>query len=184
MPAVSIIWSTTNGGTALSATEDCGSKANGETTTSKEFYLRHNGSNVITNVGLYIREFTGTYSGAATSSADIAELLAWGDASTADSFGGAMINMDAINSYPTAQWPTLSSKDTTYGAVLRTGVGDSEGNAVTLSKNTHSSTGTDGEVPVGGSPNVRFAVRISVPNNEDTLGVRQVDLIATYSFTS
>jgi hypothetical protein len=184
MATVSIVWSITNGGVALSSVLDAGSKANGETTDSTELFLRHNGSNVITAVGLYVREYTGTYSGGATSSADIAELISWGDASTANGFGGLLVNMDAVNSYATAQWPVLATKDTTYGFVCRTGVGDSEGNAVTLSKNSYSATGTDGEVPVGSSPNVRFAVRIAVPNDEDTLGIRQVDFMATYSFTS
>jgi hypothetical protein len=95
-----------------------------------------------------------------------------------------MVNMDAVDSYPTAQWPTVSSKDMTYGFVCRTGTGDSEANGVTLSKRTYSDSGTDGEVPVGSSPNVRFAVRFAVPNDEDTLGIRQVDFMAAYTYTS
>jgi len=181
--SVNLIWSTTNGGTAISSTVDCGSKANGEYTTSKELYLRHDGSNPITNVKLYIREFSGTYSGAATSSTDIAEMLAWGDATDSDSFGGVFVNMDAINSYPTDQWPTVTTKSPTYGFVCRTGDGDSEGNAVTISKNSYSSSGTDGEV-LASETNCRFAVRFSIPNDEDTLGVRQIDFVATYSYTS
>ena len=181
---VSVIWSTTNGGTAISSNVDLGSKANGEVSTDQTIHLRHDGANVITGVGLYIREFSGAYSGSVSAASDYAELLAWGDATAEDDFGGIFINMDAINSFTSTEWPAYDDKTTTYGFVCRTGVGDTEGNAVTVSKNTTSASGTDGQVPVGSSPNVRFQVRARVPTNEDTIGTRLFDLTAVYSATS
>lgn len=180
----SLIFSTTNGGSAISTTVDLGSKANGEVSSTQTIYLRHDGAAVITNVGLYIREFTGTYSGSVSAAADLAELLAWGDSAIEDDFGGVLLNQDAINSFTSTEWPAYDGKDTTYGSTFRTGVGDSESNAITLSKNAYSSSGTDGEVPVGSSPNVRFQLRVRVPTNEDTIGTRAFDLAVTYSATS
>jgi hypothetical protein len=184
MAVPTITWSSSNGGTAITTTLDHGSKSNGQTSTVQELFVRHDGVNEITNTGIFIREFSGTYGGAATSSADIAELLEWGDATTDSTFGGVHINLDAINAFPAAQWPTRASKSMTYGYAHRTGVGDSEVNKIVLSKNTYSSSGTDGVVPAGSTPNVRFQVRVQVPTDEDTLGARQWDAALAYSFTS
>ena len=182
--SVDITWSLTNGGTAISTTVDHGSKANGETSTVKEFFVRHDGINEITSTKIFIRAFSGTYLGGTTAAADLAELLNWGDQTTSGSFGGIQVNMDAVNSYPAAQWPTYSAKDTTYGFAHRTGVGDSEGNGVLLSKNSYSAAGTDGVIPAGASPNVRFQARVVVPSDEDTVGIRQWETVLAFNYTS
>lgn len=183
--SVNIIWSSTNGGTAITTTRDCGSKANGETSTSQEVFVRHDGVNEITNVKVFIRAFSGTYLGDATAAADLAELLNWGDQLGVTSFGGVQVNMDAVNSYPTVQWPSsYSTKSTTYGFTCRTGVGDSEGNGVLLSKNSYNAGGTDGIIPVGAATNVRIKSRVVVPSEEDTVGIRQWEICLAYTCTS
>ena len=179
--AVYIIWSLTNGGIAISDTIDHGSAANGSETTEKEFFVRHNGNNSITNVGLYIRQFSGTYTGSFTASTDIAEVLSWGDGNTLSDFGGFMVNQNAITSYATG-WPTYDSKSPSGGFVHRTGVGDSEGNAVDIATTTGASVA--GEIQAGSSPNVRFKTKVAVPSNEATIGVRQWETVLRYSYTS
>lgn len=180
--SVGIIWSLTNGGTAISTTVDHGNASNGATTTAKEFFIRHDGANEITGVGFYVRQFSSTYQGHATAAADIAELLGWGDASDTDDFGGFQINMNAVGAYPVSAWPTLLSKSPTNGSVFRTGVGDSEGNSVAIT--TASGASASGTIQTGNSPNVRFKSRIVVPTNEDTVGIREWDMVLVYTYTS
>lgn len=180
--SVNIIWSLTNGGTSISSALDFGNASNGANTGAQDIYLRHDGDNEITAVGLYIRQFSGSYSGSFTSANDIAELLGWGDSSSSDDFGGVQFNLDATGSFGSGSWPTVSSKSPTNGFVARTGVGDSESNAVTLTTNTGCSSA--GVIPSSSSPNVRFRSRIQVPTNEDTLGIRQFEIVAKYNYTS
>lgn len=180
--SVSVIWSLTNGGEPLSAVIDHGNSSNGDVTTSVELFIRHDGNNSITSTGLYVRAYTGTYSGGLTAAADLAELLAWGDGATAAAFGGFQCNLLATTSYPTSGWPTYSNKSPTGGFVHRTGVGDSEGNAVAIPITT-GAVGS-GEIQSGSAPNVRFKVRAEVPSAEDTIGIRQWDHMVTFSFTS
>lgn len=181
---VNITWSLTNGGTALSDDVDHGNGSNGQTLSAQEIFIRHDGANPITGAGLYIRQYSGTYAGGASAALDLAEMLAWGDASTATTFGGFQVNMNALGSYPTVDWPTLTVKTAASGKgyVCRTGVGDSEGNAVQLTTSTGASPA--GQVAAGSSPNVRFKCRIVMPSAEDTTGVRQFDQVLVYTFTS
>lgn len=179
---VAVTFSLTNGGSAITSESDHGSAANGSTLTAKTYYVRHDGINSITNVKLYITRATGTYSGDATSVADIAELLSWGDASASASFGGVQFNMNASGSFPSTSWPTYDSKSPTGGAVARTGVGDSAANGITLS--SLSGCSSDGVVQAGSAPNVRFQVRGVIPSSEDTLGKREWNLAISFDYTS
>lgn len=179
---VAITWSLTNGGTGLTDTQDHGNTSNGLTTTAIEFFVRHDGSNSITGCKLYIREYSGTYTGDATAAADIAEILSWGDASTSSTFGGFQINMDAVGGYPSASWPTYISKTPTNGYVCKTGTADSEGNAVTITTATGATA--SGTIQAGASPNVRFKCRIQVPTAEDTIGLRLFESVLVYTYTS
>ena len=179
---VGLIFSTTNGGTALDAAVDCGDLSNGETTTAQTIYIRHNGTNPITGVKFYIRTYTGTYGGAATAINDLAELIGWGDNLTALGWGGVLINQNAVGSFPVGNWPTVSSKSPTDGVCCRTGVADSSTYAADLSANTGAtSTGT---IQAGTSPNVRFQCKIAIPANEDTVGIRQFEMAFLFSYTS
>lgn len=180
--AVNVIFSTTNGGTSLVETVSHGNASNGDTTTAQTLYLRHDGDNDITGVKMFIREFSGTYDGDATAAADFAELLAWGDDSTEDGFGGFMMNQRATTAFPTAGWPTYSSKSPTGGSVHRTGVGDSELNGITLLSTTGADS--DGTLQDGDAPNVRFQVKIQVPIDEDVAGFREWDQVVSFTYTS
>jgi len=178
---VSIIFSTTNGGAAISSNVDHGNTSNGLTTSGQEIFVRHDGLSVITSCKLYIRAFSGTYSGDASANLDFLELLAWGDASTSSTFGGFQVNMNAVEAYVAGDWSSYDIKNRTHGYVCRTGVGDSLGNGVLLTVNTGAAA--LGQIQTGASPNVRFKTRVQVPTAEDTIGVRQWDqcLVFTYS---
>jgi len=181
MALVDITWSLTNGGAALS-TLSHGNVSNGQDTTAQEVFLRHNGSNSITSCGLYVREYSGTYTGGASASADLAEILGWGDQSTLAGFGGFHLNLNAVGGYPSSDWPTYSSKSPTNGEAVRTGVGDSVGNAITITTATGATA--DGTIQAGASPNVRLQMRVRIPADEDTTGVRMWDTVLTYNYTS
>ena len=177
---VALTWSV--GGSVVSGTLDHGSKNNGQTTTAQEIFLRHDGANDITALSLYVRQFSGTYGGAFTAATDYTEIMGWGDAATVAAFGGVQFNMDYINAYPAAQWPDVTTKTSTYGFVARTDVADTESTGITLSKNSYSASGTDGTIPVGTS--ARFEMRVQIPSDEDTIGIRQFDVAAVYTYTS
>lgn len=181
--SVSIIWSLTNGGDPLTSIVDHGNSSNGQVTTAKTIYIRHDGSNDITDAGLYIRQFSGTYQGAATAAADIAEILSWGDQIIESDFGGFQINFDAVGGFPSASWPTYSTKSPTNGNVHRNGVGDSESNAIEIPGTVTGAT-ADGTIQAGTAPNVRFQVRVAVPASENVIGIRQWDQVLKYTFTS
>lgn len=180
--SVEPIFSLVNGGVSITTEADYGSSANGSNTSATELFLRHDGSNEITNVKLYITRFTGAYSGSATAAADIAELLGWGNGATLSSFGGVQFNMNAAGNYPSSSWPIYSSKSPTGGAVARTGVGDSAANGITLSSLTGATS--DGVLQAGSSPNVKFQVRVVVPSDEDTTGERQWNIAVSFDYTS
>ena len=183
--SVNVIYSLTNGGDSISSNVDYGNAQNGDTTDAQEIFIRHDGDNEITGAALYIRDYSATYTGDATASADLSEILGWGDASTNAGFGGFQINFDADGSYPTDSWPTYSSKGPSNGFVHRTGIGDSELNTVTIPTAAGiSSPYSAGEIPAGSSPNIRFKTRIQVPTNETVTGIRQFDQVITFSFTS
>lgn len=179
--SVNIIWSYTNGGDPISTVIDHGNVSNGAEGSDLEIYVRHDGSNDITDAALYMRQLSGTYSGSFTPSADFAELIGWGDASTDAAFGGFLVNLNATTSFATG-WPVYNDKSPTGGFVHRTGVGDSEGNAVTLPTSTFASSA--GTIPSGTGPGVHFATRVAVPDDEDTIGIRQWDHVLRYNFTS
>ena len=187
--AVNITWSATNGGSALSEALDGGGSgvdhgidSNGTILTARTIYIKHDGVNPITNCGFYIAEYSGVYGGAASVSADKNELIAWGDGSTEDSFGGFQINMDAVGSFPSSAWPTYTNKLPTNGSAFYTGRGDDVANKIPLVSNM----GLDNPaaIQVGTSPNVRFQCRIAIPQDEDTTGVRQFDHKLRFTFTS
>jgi len=177
-----LIFSYTNGGVGISTLIDHGSAANGVASSSTEIFIRHEYSNPITNVGLYLRRVSGTYSGSFTATADVAEILAWGDGADADAFGGFQCNFNAVGLYTPEVWPTYSTPIATNYSVFKTGVGDSEDNAITLPVATGASAA--GTIQAGSSPNVRFDTRCVVPADEDTVGIRQFEWVVRYNFTS
>jgi len=179
--AVNITFSSTNNGSAIAGTLDHGNSSNGSSTTAEEIFIRHNGESSITGVALYIREFSGTYSGSATASGDFAEILGWGDTSTVTGFGGVQLNLLSTTSYPVSGWPVNTDKDPTGGKTCRTGFGVSDATAITLPTTTNASPAG---VIAKSQTNVALQTRIQVPTNEDTVGIRQFDLVAKYTYTT
>lgn len=186
--AVSIIWSLTNGGESISDLIDHGNLSNGSQSGGQTIYIRHDGTNKITNVGLYMRAYSGVYGGSFTATGDLNELISWGNGVAANTFGGFLINMDAIGGFPSTSWPIYTDKSIDLGGgviggfVHCTGQGDSEGNAVELS--ARSGATIDGEIQAGSSPNVRIQVAVAIPILEDTVGIRQWDQVLRYNYTS
>ncbi len=89
--------------------------------------------------------------------------------------------MDAINSYA-ASWPTYLVPSSAFVNTFRTDTGDSIANGITLHANMGLiSTGT---IQAGTAPNVRFKLRIQLPEDEDTPGTREFDQKLRYTFTS
>lgn len=179
---VSVTWSLTNGGAAISEPLDHGTGVNGDTLAAQEIHLRHDGVNQITNCGFYLAQKSGAYAGDADAPSDLAELLAWGDDSTENGFGGFQVNMDAVGGFGAGAWPLYNSKQPTNGSAFFTGVGDTAANKIQLP--TSMNLGTPGNIPAGATPNVRFQARIQVPTDEDTPGVRQFDQKLRFTFTS
>jgi hypothetical protein len=179
---VSLIFSSTNGGASITSPLDHGDSVNGATTTAQEIFLRHDGANNITSVGLYLKAYSGTYTGSATAAGDFAEIIGWADQNTATTFGGVHINWLATSSYPTSAWPVYTSKTPTGGIAFRSGTGDSAGTLITLPITTGAVLA--GVIQPGSSPNVRFDMKVQVPDAEDTVGTRLFDLAVQYTYTS
>lgn len=189
MAAVLIIWSTTNGGSSTSEPFDHGNNASSSITSGQTIFVRHTGTNQITNCALYMREFAGTtadgdtYSGDFSPIEDYNEVVSWGDAVTSSGFGGFQVNMNATGDFPDSSWPTLANKTTAdgQGYVARTGTGISAGTAVTLTPETGCSS--SGVIPAGNS-NVRFQARIQMPSSITTAGVRMFESVLSFTYTS
>ena len=186
MSLVSIIWSLTNGGPALDEPIDHGDNATVNTLGPTTLYIRHTGASPITGCQFYLAEYSGTYSGDASATDDYNELVAWGDAAGAGTFGGFEINQNAVGDFPAASWPTLANKTTTdlLGQVIKTGFGELLANAIPLKKESYSAGGVDEEIPIGIAPNVRVQTRVVVPTDEAVPGVRQFETILKFTFTS
>lgn len=180
--AVTLIFSSTNGGASISSPLDHGDGPNGSTTVAQEIFLRHDGANNITNVGIYLKAYSGAYSGTATAAGDFAEIIGWADQNTTTSFGGVLINWLATSSYPISAWPIYTSKSPTGGVAFRSGTGDSAGTLITLPITTGATLA--GVIQPGASPNVRFEMKVQVPDDEDTVGTRLFDMAIQYTYTS
>lgn len=183
--AVSLTFSSTNGGLGFGLPLDHGNIANGSTTPASIIYIRHNGTNAITSTTFFCDVVAiGEYAGSSTASADKVELISWGDASSSGDFGGVQFNLNATGSFPGSSWPDFSHKTTVdaLGYTIRTGIGDSSSNGIVIPTSTGATS--LGTIQAGSSPNVRFQSRIVVPVNENTLGIRQFKLSFTFNYTS
>lgn len=169
--AVTVKWSSTNGGAAITSL-DHGSASAGSTLPTQEIFLEHDGLNALSQCSFYL-------GGDPT---DLAEVIEWGDATAADDFGGFQINMNAINNYP--NWTSFADKSPA-GAdshTFRTNFGDVYTNGITLAKDM--GLVNDGLIQAGSAPNVRFQLRIAIPTNEGTTGARTVQQKLRFTFTS
>jgi hypothetical protein len=187
--AVNISWASNNSGSAISQPLSHGNVTNGNATTAQTIWVYHNGANSITNCAFYLAQYSGSYNGGASASADYSELLAWGDGAGASSFGGYWINADAADAFANS-WPTLSNKTNTQGTAFafRTGTGDLSGNAITTpAAMAGGGGGSAGTIPYhanGYGGDYKFQAKVSVPSDEDTAGKRQFDLVLKYTYTS
>ena len=140
-----------------------GNAANGKETYQEDIYIRHDGINEITDCKFYCQQFTGTYEGGQTAALDFDELKAWGDADAAKSYL-IDVNHDGIYEYN-----------------LRTGQMDEEVNAVALDDASAGGINTD-DIGVGGEAHIKL--KIAVPSAENVPGIRQLDFLMKYSYTS
>ena len=180
--SVLLYFSSTNGGTAITNDVSHGTGGNGTTLTAQTIYIRHSGTNSITNVKMYIAPYGGTYSGDKTAIDDHAEIIGWGNNVDYLLYGGFEINMNALDSFPYANWPHYYSKNPSYGVVCSTGLGDTQANAITLS--SKSGAIADGTIQAGSSPNVRFKCRITIPATGVVVGKRQFTQYVICDYTS
>lgn len=185
--AVNITWSLTEEGTSVTSL-DHGSGSNGDlvangggAASGLEIYVRHDGTNNITDAGFYIAPKTGTYGGGFNATDDYAELLAWGDGDN-DDYGGFEVNMNSSGVYPDSDWPVSGTKQPTYGSAFYTGVGDTVDNKVLLAITMGVSVPSEGVLTSG--LDARFKCRVRIPPNEDTVGVREFDQKLRYTYTS
>lgn len=173
--AIDIIWSSTNGGDALTQPIDHGGAKNGDVLGAQTVYVRHNGDLQIIDCKFYASPTPGFPS-------DFSEIIGWGDGTTQGSFGGLQINMNAVGGFPNVSWPIYTNKQPSSGSAFFTGTGDSEDNAIGLSVNMGLSN--DGVIQPGDSPDVRFKVRFEIPQVEGTTGTRKITQRLRYTFTS
>lgn len=191
--SVNITWSTTQSGDAVAETlTGSGAGVNhgngnaGDIYTARSLWIRHDGTNPIVGCGFYLGQFSGTYAGHANPSADLLELLEWGDGVTAASFGGFAINMYAPDFM--IAWSALShsAKGSIGDTVVacRTNVGDNAINKLPLKTTMGAAIISDGVMAGNGATDANFQCRIAVPSEETTVGVRQFNQVLRYTYTS
>lgn len=185
MGAVQIIWSLTNGGSQLSQPVDHGNNNSSNTLGPVDIHLRHTGINPITGCFVYIRAYSGIYSGDHTAATDFNEIISWGNGTSAPAFGGFQFSMNG-------NMPDFTNKNSLdgLGYTFRTGYGDNSTNAISLKKEIYSAGGVNGEIPAGAAPNARFQARMIIPTTPDapftntTPGVRLFEQVLKFTFTT
>jgi len=172
---VSITWSETAGGSAMTDPKDWGNIGNGSASTALELFVSHDGTNDITGCGLYIQPYSGTgYTGSAGTAADYNEIIAWGDTSTttdgipdtAGLDGGFWINTTAGG--PSGGWVVHNSSTGISGTAFGLGTDMNIATANTIASGEEAT----------------FAVKVIVPQYESTAGARFFDQVLEYTYTS
>jgi len=100
--------------------------------------------------------------------------------------------MDPANTtvYNATSWDlSESTKSTGVAFTMRTGTADLLANAVTLKETMDGVGGNSGTMPAdgiipAGVTDARFLIRFLIPADEDTVGIRQIDQVLKYAFTS
>lgn len=177
--ATSVTFSSATGGLAYSTPLDEGSIAPGGAATAQPIYIRHNGSDPITDCKVYIQPYAGgAYAGTSTPQDDYEELLCWGDNSPSSTSGsGVYVSVDHLGGVG-----TFANATTTRGS--------SASNAIALTEDSID-TGTpagDGVIPDGAEAKV--FVRVDVPTTVSCgggpsvapdAGLRQFDFVMDYT---
>lgn len=174
--SVTITWSETNGGDAITEVDHSSGSA-GATLSESTIYIRHNGDNQISQCKFYLAE------SGSNPTTDLNEILSWGDAVVSTDFGGFQINMNASGGFPVSDWSTYDDKSGTNYNVFRTGAGDNSTNGILLAQ-AMGLTGSPGVIQAGDSPDVRFKCRIQIPSSVMSAGDRQFDSKLRFTFTS
>lgn len=165
---VSIIWSETQDGAAWSEPIDSGEIPTGESGSSlDEVWIRHTGTNKITNCAFYIQAYTGSYTGGASASDDYNELITWGNDSATDGFLIDQETFDGTETFVTHK----TGQGTSVAPITLDGKSESP-----------SGGGTNGEIAASADHKIQF--KITVPSAEDTAGTRQFDQVLKYTYTS
>jgi len=162
---VSITWATETEGIAQTLL-DLGVIENGNNTTD-DIFIRHDGVEDITDCAFYIRAYSGEYVGDASAADDYNELLAWG-AQTGGNVGGFYINQNTH--VGETNWQVHK---VTQGTVAL---------PITLSGNSVEGGGADGVIVAGTEHDID--IKLLVPANEDTAGIRMFDQCLRYTYTS
>ncbi len=165
---------------------DIGTVTNGQTSSTKELYIRHDGTTKITGLSFYLQTYTGTYGGDYSAAADYAKILAWGDKSP------TRYGLQFEETW-NAGTPFISPYN------VYTGVGDSYANRRTMQVGSmsyeNSGSEADPSSPIAGEINVtankttygnraHLKQRMYVPGDETAGGKRQFDLVFAYFYTT
>jgi hypothetical protein len=162
---VSVTWSLSSGGAAISSPQDHGTVANGSVGSSLDLYISHDGTNKITGVGFYIRAYSGGgYDGVGSPADDYNELITWGNAWATAGDGGFEIAQNAAS----PSW-----------AVHKTGSG-----TVSSPIGITTDAGVSSDDEIGSGEEAHIKVRVGVPSSESTAGKRMFDQCLAFTYTS
>lgn len=181
--SVQIVWSTELGGNSIAEPLNHGDNIATSITDPQTIFIRHTGSNPITSCSFYTRQWATTYLGDFSSTSDFNEIVEWGDATTSGLFGGLQFNLDANASFPDYNWPDVDNKTTASGQgfVASSGVAISLATAFDLP--LEMGLTVSGQIDVG-TPDVSFQARFQVPTLETTAGIRLIEQVLNFTFTS
>jgi len=172
---VSATFARTSDGAPTALPQHAGSISPGNTSSGMDFYIRHDGTNPITNVRFYLLPYSaGVYLGTTTAQDDYDKVIGWGDTSGAGSHGGGGLYLSQNHSGGFAA--------ATFNQ-FRTGYGDTLGNAISLTTSAiNIGAAVAGEIASGGEAHIRL--RVDVPAAETDTGTFYVDMLMAYSSTS
>lgn len=181
---VSIVWSLSNGGSAVDEPVDLGDIGVGQNSTALQVFVAHTGEEPITNCALYMGEYTDTYGGDAGAIADYSSLIEWGNSPSAGGYGGLAVNFDAEGSFASS-WPSFGDSSPSHGLshMLRSGVGDTFGNAIMFPPEASSEMTVSGVIPAEMTNWPSFQLRLAVPSDESS-ALRQMELRLRFIYTS
>lgn len=176
---VSITMAGTTAGNQLSEVVDLGSLSPGDASAETDLYIRHDAeNNPITDCAFYIIRYAGSDYTGSSADDDYTEVLSWGDDSGPGSTGGGglYMNQNHSGSFPTVDWHPY-----------RSSYGSGPSSSIQLVQAAINDTGvgwtpTDGEVPVNGEAHIK--TRWDIPATVSSAGIRFIQLVMAYSYTS
>jgi hypothetical protein len=159
---VTLTISSTPGGSSIGDTVDLGSIAPEGSATAQDLYISHDGAFAITDCGLYLTQFVGTYGGDEDPAADLVEILGWGDGGE-----GVKINMD----HTTPNWLYFSNTQ-----------GDIDAPIVLDKDCVTPAAPQDGTIPVGDEAHIQIS--LDIPGSGVTASTKAFGLVIAFSATS